>query len=91
MIYSSYGVRLGVVYNRGESVGTMAVPTFSAVQAGVPVDNTTGIFILSPEVFWNYQRSLLTNPNSIGYRIKNVATIPSVGQIIGSFNLNSPY
>lgn len=84
-------VRVGTVYGNGDFTGTMIVPTFSAVQVGVPVDDTVGIFLLSPDVFWQFNRQEILNyPDSIGYRIANLATIPSVGQLIGSFNLSPP-
>jgi hypothetical protein len=84
-------VRLGTVYGNGDFEGTMAVPTFSAVQVGVPVDDKIGIFVLAPESFWQFKRSeILPYPDSIGYRIGNLATIASVGQLIGSFNLYPP-
>ena len=86
-------VRQGVVYGSGDFTGTMIVPPPQAVQVGVPVDNTVGTFVLSPESFWTIQRSnsAFNDPTTIGYRIKNLATIPSVGQLIGSFNLDDPY
>jgi hypothetical protein len=42
-------VRLGVTYSDGSLTGTLAVPTFSAVSVGVPVDNGvgTGIFTIT--------------------------------------------
>lgn len=84
-------VRVGTVYGNGDFTGTMIVPTFSAVQVGVPVDDTVGIFLLSPDVFWQFNRQEILNyPDSIGYRIANLATIPSVGQQIASFNLYPP-
>jgi hypothetical protein len=81
-------VREGISYGNGDFTGTMIVPTFSAVQVGVPVDDTIGIFVLSPESFWLYPRSGIKDPNSIGYRIGNLATIASVGKTLASFNLS---
>jgi hypothetical protein len=83
-------VRSGTVYGNGEFVGTMIIPPASAVQLGVPLDDEIGTFGFSPELFWNYPRSLVKDPNSIGYRTANLATIASVGQLIGSFNLSPP-
>ena len=83
-------VRLGTVYGNGDFTGTMAVPVRDAVQVGVPIDNTVGTFVLSPESFWTIKRSnsALNDPTTIGYRIKNLATIASVGKTLASFNLS---
>lgn len=80
-------VRLGTVYNVGNSTGTMAVPSASAVQFGVAVDNTTGTAALQPQDVWGYARLSATQVNSLGDRLRNVATTQSVGQQIASFNL----
>jgi hypothetical protein len=83
-------VRFGISYGNGDFVGTMTVPPRDAVQIGVPVDDTTGTFVLSPESFWTIKRgnSALNDPTTIGYRIKNLATIASVGKTLASFNLS---
>ena len=85
-------VRSGIFYGNGDFEGTMVVPPRDAVQVGVPVDDTVGTFVLSPESFWTIQRSnsAFDDPTTIGYRIKNLATIASVGQQIASFNLYPP-
>jgi hypothetical protein len=80
-------VRKGTVYGLGDFTGTMAVPSPSAVQFEVPVDDTKGELFLKPDDFWNIPRSSLTDPSTIGYRLKNAATIASVGRIIGSLNV----
>lgn len=80
-------VRVGVVYNVGNSVGTMAVPSASAVQFGVPVDNTVGTAALTPQSVWGYSRLSATEVDSMGDRLRNTATTQSVGYQIASFNL----
>ena len=80
-------VRLGEVYNVGNSVGTMAVPSASAVQFGVPVDNTVGTAALTPQSVWGYSRLSATEVDSMGDRLRNTATTQSVGYQIASFNL----
>jgi hypothetical protein len=80
-------VRLGTVYNVGNSVGTMAVPSASAVQFGVPVDNTVGVAALTPQTVWGYSRLSATDVGSMGDRLRNAATAQSVGSQIASFNL----
>jgi hypothetical protein len=82
-------VRKGVVYALGDYTGTMAVPSPSAVQFDVPVDDTRGLLFLRPENFWEIPRSAITDPATIGYRLKNVATTGAAGQLIASFNLDT--
>jgi hypothetical protein len=80
-------VRLGTVYNVGNSVGTMAVPSASAVEFGVPVDNTVGVAALTPQNVWGYSKLSATDVGSMGDRLRNTATAQSVGSQIASFNL----
>lgn len=80
-------VQLGTVYNVGNSVGTMVVPSASAVQFGVPVDNTVGVAALTPQNVWGYSRLSATDVGSMGDRLRNAATAQSVGSQIASFNL----
>jgi len=80
-------VRLGTVYNVGNTTGTMAVPSASAVEFGVPVDNTVGVAALTPQTVWGYSRLSATDVGSMGDRLRNAATAQSVGSQIASFNL----
>jgi len=80
-------VQAGVVYNVGNSVGAMTVPSASAVQFGVPVDNTTGTAALQPQDVWGYARLSATEVDSMGDRLRNTATTQSIGYQIASFNL----
>jgi hypothetical protein len=80
-------VRAGIVYNVGNSTGTMVVPSASAVQFGIAVDNTTGTAALQPQDVWGYARLSATQVNSMGDRLRNAATIQSIGSQIASFNL----
>lgn len=69
-------VRSGVVYNGGNSTGTMAVPAAGSVALGVPVDNTTGTAILT-------QANVETALGAFsGGRLANCATVASTGQQI---------
>lgn len=79
-------VRSGVIFNAGASTGTMIVPPASAVQFGVPVDNTTGIAVMTPSSVWNLPLSASLNSNTFGDRLKNASTLQSVGNIIASYN-----
>ena len=80
-------VRSGTVYNVGNSTGTMVVPSASAVQFGIAVDNTTGTAALQPQDVWGYARLSATQVNSMGDRLRNAATTQSIGSQIASFNL----
>ena len=87
LIPPASSVRLGTVYNVGNTTGTMAVPSVSAVEFGVPVDNTVGIAALTPQTVWGYARLSATDVGSMGDRLRNAATTQSVGSQIASFNL----
>lgn len=80
-------VRLGEVYNVGNSAGTMAVPQPEQVEFGVAVDNTLGTAALTPQSVWGYARLSATQVDSMGDRLRNTATTQSVGYQIASFNL----
>jgi len=80
-------VRLGVTYSSGSLTGTMNVPPFNAVKAGVPVDNGLGTAALTPQDVWNVLISGLTQSGSIGERLKNVATVETTGTQLASFNV----
>ena len=73
-------VRLGVSYNEGAYTGTMIVPPQESVLVNVPVDNVLGTLGISANDFWDTAISSLTTAGSIGERLKNCATIESVGQ-----------
>lgn len=78
-------VRLGVSYYSGNFTGTLAVPNFDNVAFGVPVDSGVGTAILKPQDVWNYMRNNITGSGTIGERLKNAATIQSVGDQIAAF------
>jgi hypothetical protein len=80
-------VRLGVTYSSGSLTGTMNVPPFNAVKAGVPVDNGVGTAALTPQDVWNVLISGLTQSGSIGERLKIVSTIETTGTQLASFNV----
>ena len=70
-------VRAGVVY--GSATGVLAVPPANSVAFGVPVDNTTGTAVLTPEAVWGVATTSLTTAGSIGERLKNAATVATTG------------
>lgn len=73
-------VRFGTIYNGGNSTGTCRIPAASGVAFGVLVDNTTGTAALTPASVWDYLISNISTSGSIGDRLKNCATISTVGQ-----------
>ena len=67
-------VRTGVAYASGGLIGTMVVPSPSAVSFGILVDNTVGQALLNPADIWNFALSSITVSNSIGAKLSAVAT-----------------
>jgi hypothetical protein len=72
-------VRSGVVYATGSQTGTMVVPSPSNVTINIPVDNTVGTAILNADNLWAINTSTMNTANSIGERLKNAATVQTVG------------
>jgi hypothetical protein len=73
-------VRKGVVYADGTFTGTLEVPPPNSVASGVPTDNTVGNAVLTPDAVWDYATANLTDPDSIGARLKNVSTVDTTGE-----------
>jgi uncharacterized Zn-binding protein involved in type VI secretion len=73
-------VRHGVSYALGTFTGTLKVPSPDSVAKGVPTDNTVGNAVLTPDAVWDYATANLTDPNSIGARLKNVSTVDTTGE-----------
>jgi len=84
---SPANVRFGTVYSLGSQTGTMKVPAAANVRLGVEVDNTTGTAVLGPEDVWNYLRTSMNTPGSIGERLKDVSTVDSTGTQIASITI----
>jgi hypothetical protein len=63
--------------------GSLIVPTASNVRMGVPVDNTVGTAELTAEDFLN---AITGSTNPMAVRLKNVATVDTVGSLFTSFN-----
>lgn len=79
-------VRSGSLYGgSNEFSGSMIVPSTSSVRYGVPVDNTTGSATLTPQDILNYATQNLTGSNSIGARLKNIATVQTTAATIAAF------
>ena len=72
-------VRQGVTYALSTLTGTLAVPAPGSVALGVPTDNTVGTAVLTPAAVWDYATASITDPNSIGARLKNASTVDTTG------------
>ena len=77
-------VRLGTVYSIGSQTGTLNMPHPNQVTYGVAVDNTFGNAVLTAASVWDYLVASITVENSIGMRLKNVATPQTVGAQLAS-------
>jgi hypothetical protein len=79
-------VRFGTSFANGTLTGTCKVPSQNSVNVGVPVDNTVGTAFLTPAALFDTSIASLTASNTLGARLKNSATVQSVGNIIASFS-----
>ena len=73
-------VRHGISYAFGTFTGTLRVPSPNSVALGVLTDNTVGNAVLTPDAVWDYATANLTDPDSIGARLKNVSTVDTTGE-----------
>ena len=78
-------VRAGLQYANNTLTGTCQIPPVSSVTFGALVDNTSGTAILTSNNLWETSIASLTATNSVGARLKNSATVESVGRILASF------
>ena len=79
-------VRAGLQYANNTLTGTCQIPAASAVTFGALVDNTSGTAALTSNTLFDVSVASLTATNSLGERLKNSATVESVGKIIASFS-----
>jgi hypothetical protein len=77
-------VRDAVPFNFGSQVGTCKVPNPASVAVGVPVDHTVGTAVLTAEALWGLPTEDMAVPGSIGERLKNAATVDTVGAQIAA-------
>jgi hypothetical protein len=75
-------VRSGVIYSGGAFEGTLVVPTPSNVRLGIPTDNTVGTGIITGTDFFNL---IATDSDPVAVRLRNVATVQTVGDQFNSF------
>ena len=79
-------VRAGLQYANNTLTGTCQMPAASAVTFGALVDNTTGTAAITSNTLFDVSVASLTASDSLGARLKNSATVESVGKIIASFS-----
>jgi hypothetical protein len=83
---SSSDVRSGSLYGTSnEFSGSMVIPSTSSVRYGVPVDTFTGSATLTPLDILNYATQNLTSSNTIGARLKDIATVQTTAATIAVF------
>ena len=82
---STTDVRISTVYGpTNTSIGTMNVPLPSDVRINVPTDNTVGTATLTAEDLFD---AISGSTSGVGLRLKNVATVATVGKQIASYNI----
>jgi hypothetical protein len=79
-------VRSGSIYGGSNQFsGSMIIPSASNVRYGVPVDTVTGSATLTPQDILNYATQNLTGSNTVGARLKNIATTQTTAATIAAF------
>jgi hypothetical protein len=78
-------VRFGIVYALSTLTGTLRMPTANQVTFGIPVDTTFGNAVLTAASVWDYLVANITTADSIGMRLKNVATPQTTGEQLEAF------
>jgi hypothetical protein len=79
-------VRSGVVFGElSEFTGTLIIPPTGSVRKDVPVDNTVGTAELTSA---DFLAAIDASTSGIGLRLKNIATVASVGAQVTGFTNN---
>ena len=87
---ASSDVVLSTVYNNNTLSGSMALPPTSAVALGASVGTTSGTAApLTLDGILNQSVATLNTPNSIGARLKNVATTQALSAVVNSLDFNN--
>jgi hypothetical protein len=76
-------VRLGTSYGGGAFIGLLAVPSPSQVSVGIPTDNTVGTGIVTSN---DFLEAIKTSSDPLAERLRNVATVQTVGDQFNSFS-----
>lgn len=77
-------VRSGVTYASGALTGTCAVPPAASVGFGVPVDNTTGTALFSPQDLFT---AIANSSDPIAERLRNVSTVATTAATVAAFDV----
>jgi len=75
-------VRDGVSYALNTFTGTLKVPSTASVAFGVPVDNTTGVALLTGD---SWIAAISSSNDPFAERLKNVATVQTTAAQIAAF------
>jgi hypothetical protein len=86
---ASSDVVLSTVYSNNTLSGSMALPPTSAVALGASVGTTAGTASITLEGLLNQSVATLNTSNSIGARLKNVATTQALSAVANSLNFNN--
>jgi hypothetical protein len=86
---ASSDVVLSTVYSNNTLSGSMALPPASAVALGASVGTTTGTASITLEGLLNQPVATLNTSNSIGARLKNVATTQALSAVANSLDFNN--
>jgi len=86
---ASSDVVLNTAYKNNTLTGSMALPPASAVALGASVGTTSGTASLTLEGLLNQSVAALNTSNSIGARLKNVATTQALSAVSNSLNFNN--
>lgn len=79
----------GLTYGFGALTGSMIVPPVSTVNAGVLVGSTQGNAYLAVSDFWTKPlSSIITEPNTVGDRIKKTLTFQALSAIADSLDFS---
>jgi hypothetical protein len=76
-------VRLGTTYGGGAFIGLLAVPSPSQVSVGISTDNTVGTGIVTSN---DFLEAIKTSSDPLAERLRNVATVQTVGDQFNSFS-----
>jgi hypothetical protein len=86
---ASSDVVLSTVYSNNTLSGSMALPPTSAVALGASVGTTSGTASITLEGLLNQPVAILNTLNSIGARLKNVATTQALSAVANSLDFNN--
>ena len=81
-------VRQGTVYNYGNSIGTIAIPSIDNVSYGITVDGNTGTGLFNTREVWNSFTVQCSSVGSIGQRLRYSLTEDSAYKLVKFLTIN---